>query len=362
MCDDCTLVQVSDVAPPAVLVAPLPPAGRDTPACAEQAKRFAVAMRDRFALTADSRVIEIGATRGIFLRHLHAIGIPALGVPSASIAQTTPDGDGVPSEVTVFGASTAMEIAVGYGRAALVMAVDVLPKMPDMFDFMAGITCILRPNGVLVLQFPHLLALIQRLQFDAFRHDTYAYLSLAALERVLHSVGLRVFDVERVADQGGSLRVYACHAAAAVSTRLSVRAARQAEAFAAIDKRDFYTGFAARAAAAQAEIRDFLHIRTAAGRRIAAYGATARGTTLLNSCGVTPARIEMVADPDPAKAGHTIPGCRIPIVPVETLLDTRPDDVIILPWPHAAEIAASLVALRQKGTQFWIAVPRMTRV
>lgn len=362
ICDICMLVQVSDVAAPEAQ-GPRPAflASR-SPAAVEQAARFAHAMRQRLGLGRNALVIEIGPYDGCLLRHFHAGGVPVLGIEpgcdAAAVAQT----HGIPTEPGPFGAETATEIGVRHGRADLVVCNNVLPYVPDLFDFAAGFAGILRPNGVLVLQVPHLLALVQRVQFDAFRHDSYAYLSLLVLERVLRSVGLRVFDAERLPDHGGSLRVHACHAVSMHGARAGLKAVRQAEAFAQLDRRDLYSGFAARAAAAREEIGDFITVRAAAGRRVAAYGAAARGATLLNCCGITQRQIGFVADPDPAKHGRLLPGCRIPIAPVEALLAEPPDDVIILPWTHAQEIAAGLLPLRQAGTQLWTTMPRIARV
>jgi hypothetical protein len=268
-----------------------------------------------------------------------------------------------------------------------VIANNVLPHAPDLFDLVAGLACILRPNGVLTLTVPHLLALVQKLQFDAFRHDSYSYLSLLVLEHVLRAVGLRVFDAERLPDQGGSLRAQACHVDAPHATRPGLKAVRLAEGYGDQaqgnqaqgnqaqgnqaqgnqaqgdqDRRDIYAGFSELVAAAQHEIRDFLETRRSAGRRVVAYGAETRGTMLLNGCGITATEIACVADPDPARHGRVLPGCRIPIVPVEALLEDPPDDIIILPWPRAAEIALKLLPLRQIGTQLWTPVPRIARV
>jgi 2-polyprenyl-3-methyl-5-hydroxy-6-metoxy-1,4-benzoquinol methylase len=362
ICDSCMLVQLPDVAPPDTLVSPRPFLSSRSVARVEQARRFALTMRQRLGLHTESLVIEIGSNDGYLLRHFQAANIPTLGIEPARNAAAVADELGIPTEVGFFSSGTAMEIAVRHGRADLVVANNVLPYVPDLFDFAAGFAGILRPNGVMTLQVPHLLALVQRVQFDAFRHDSYAYLSLLVLERVLRSVGLRVFDAERLPDHGGSLRVHACHAVSTHSARPGLKAVRQAEAFAQLDRRDFYSGFASRVTAAREEIADFMRVRGEAGRRVAAYGAAARGATLLNCCAIDTRHITCVADPDPAKHGRLLPGSRIPIVPLEALLDDPPDDIVILPWPHVAEIAAKLHPLRQKGTQFWATMPRIGRV
>jgi len=362
VCDTCLLVQIQGAAPAE------PTHGRHaflssrSALCLDHARRFATTMRQRLGLGSASLVIEVASNDGYLLRHFHAAGIPVLGIEPALNAAAAAQALGIPTEIGLFNAETAMSIAVRHGRADLVVADNVLPEVPDLFDFAAGFTGILQPKGVVTFQFPHVLSLIQRTQFDAFRHDRYAYLSLLVLERVLRSVGLRVFDAERLPDHGGSLHVYACHARGPYAARPALKAVRQAEAWASLDRPEGYGGFDAKVEAAREDVRAFLRIRRAAGRRVAAYGAAARGNTLLNACGVTVEEIARVADPDPTKHGRFLPGSHIPIVAPESLAEDRPDDLIILPWPTAPEIAAGLLSVRQKGTQFWTMTPVIRRV
>jgi SAM-dependent methyltransferase len=319
-------------------------------------------MRKRLGLNNGSLVIEIGSNDGYLLRHFHLAGVPVLGIDPSRLAASAAARQGIPTEVGFFNTGTAMEIAVRRGRADLLVANNVMSHVPDLFDFAAGCTCLLRPNGIMSLQVPHLLSLVQLGQFDAFRHDSYTYLSLQVLEHVLRSVGLRVFDAVRVPDHGGSLRIEACHAISANKARPGLKAVRLAEAFAERNTVDLYSGFSARVAAACQDIRTFLHLRRESGRSVAAYGAAARGSAILNACGITPELISCVADPDPAKHGRLMPGSHIPIVPPETLSANPPDDLLILPWIDAAELAEPLQPLRQKGTLLWAALPRVTRV
>lgn len=362
ICDSCMLVQIPDVASPETLAPPAPFLSSRSPTTVEHARRFAEAMRQRLSLDEDSLVIEVGSNDGYLLRHFQASSVPVLGIEAAAMPASVANDLGVPTEAGYFCAEIAMEIAVRNGRADLVVANNVLQHVPDLFDFAAGFAGILRPNGVLVLEVPHLLSLVQRLQFDAFRHDTYAYLSLQVVERILRSVALRVFDAERLTDHGGSLRIYACHAVSTHGARPGLKAVRQAEAQVHLDKQDFYVGFNERVATAREEIGRFIRMRAEAGRRVAAYGAAARGATLLNLCGVTPREITCVADPDPGKLGRLLPGSRVPVVSCEALLADPPDDLFILPWTHVAEISPRLQPLRQSGTQFWAAIPRLARV
>jgi 2-polyprenyl-3-methyl-5-hydroxy-6-metoxy-1,4-benzoquinol methylase len=362
ICDNCKLVQIADVAPPGSVAAPHAWLSSTFAAHVQQAGRYAATMRKTLSLGANSLVIEIGSNDGYLLRHFHIAGIPVLGIDPARNAASAAERLGIQTEIGQFNTGIAMEIAVRRGRADLLVANHVLHHAPDLFDFAAGCACLLRPNGVLTLQVPHLLSLIQKVQFDAFRHDSFVYLSLQVLERVLRSVGLRVFDAEREPDHGGSLRIHACHVITANPPRPGLKAVRMAEAFAEQDRRDLYAGFSDRVAAACEDIRGFLQNKRAAGRRVAAFGAAARGNTLLNACAITTDMVSCVADLDPAKHGRSLPGSRIPIVSLDALMRDPPDDILVLPWTNAVETAAPLQPLHQMGTQLWTPVPRMARV
>ena len=320
-------------------------------------------MIKRLRLGGNSLVIEVGSNDGYLLRHFQAAGSRCLGFdPARTCRRRRRTSSASRPRSAYFNTETAMEIAVQHGRADLVVANNVLQQVPDLFDFAAGFASVLRPNGIISLQVPHLLSLVQRLQFDAFRHDTCSYLSLLVLERILRSVGLRVFDAERVADHGGSLRVLACHAVSSHAPRPGLKSVRLAEAFAELDRRDFYSGFSDRVAAARAEITGFLQVKRDAGRPVAAYGAAARGAAMLNACGITTDLVTCVGDPDPAKHGRRMPGSGIPIVSLAALLEQAPHDILVLPWTNATEVAAPLQPLRRTGTQLWTAVPRIVRV
>jgi 2-polyprenyl-3-methyl-5-hydroxy-6-metoxy-1,4-benzoquinol methylase len=362
ICDNCKLVQIADVASPETVASPCAYLSSSSAVRVQQAGRFAAHMHKTLGLTGDSLVIEIGSNDGYLLRHFGAAGVPVLGIDPARNAAAVAERLGVPTDIGRFNTSIAMEVAVRRGRADLLVANNVVSQVPDLFDFAAGCACLLRPNGVMTLQVPHLLSVVQKVQFDVFRHDTYVYLSLQVLERVLRSVGLRVFDAAREPDHGGSLRIHACHVISPNPERPGLKSVRMAEAFAEQDKRNLYAGFSDRVAAACEDIRGFLQNKRASGRRVAAYGAAARGSTLLNACGITTDLISCVADPDPAKHGRCLPGSRVPIVPLETLFLDPPNDVLILPWTNAAEVAAPLQPLRQFGTQLWTPVPRMARL
>ncbi|WP_428489284.1 methyltransferase domain-containing protein [Rhodopila sp.] len=354
VCDTCSLVQVGNV--PGVE----PISGRGSGLSEDfgiggpDARRWFEGLRKRLRPDAGSLVIEVGCNDSGLLRQFQASGIRVLGIGVPGNAAEA----GVPIELGPFNAETAMQVAVRHGCADLVIATDVLPRAHDLFDLAAALACILRPNGVLTLQVPHLLAVLQNGQFDAFRHDTHTYLSLQVLEHVLRSVGLRAFDAERVADHGGSLRVQACHLAGPHAVRPGVKAVRLAER----SGEALYAGFGDRVAAARDEIGEFLRTRGSAGRRVVGYGAATRGAMLLNCCGITEREIVAIADADPARHGRLMPGSRIPIVALESVLADPPHDVMILPWPNLAQVLPKLMPLRQLGTQLWTLLPRIARV
>ena len=234
----------------------------------------------------------------------------------------------------------------------------MLAHVPDLPGFVAGFAAMLRPEGVATFEFPHLLRLLQLVQFDTIYHEHFSYLSLLVVERVLRGAGLRVFDVEFLPTHGGSLRVFACHAGASHAPRPGLQAAREAEAAAGLDRPETYDSFAPKVARACRRLSRFRRGAPGArGRRLAAYGAAAKGNTLLNACGITARDLICVADRNPAKQGKRLPGSRIPVVSPEALAAERPDDVLVLPWNIADEIAAELAPLRAAGTRLWVALP-----
>lgn len=362
VCDSCLLVQVEETVPAESIFTDYAYFSSYSSSWVDHARRYAATMIERYALGAESMVMEVASNDGYLLRHFHEKGIPVLGIEPAENVAEAARAIGIPTEAVFFGTDTAMEIAATHGSADLIAANNVLAHVPDIFGFVAGFVAVLKPNGVVTFEFPHLLNLIEQVQFDTIYHEHYSYLSLLVVERVLRSTGLRAFDVERLPTHGGSLRVHACQAGGPYSARPGLRAVRQAEKKAGLDKSACYDAFAGRVAAVQQEFRSFVAERKASGRCVAAYGAAAKGNTFLNSCGMTDRDIAWVADRNPVKQGKLLPGSHIPIVPPEAMQRSPPDDLIILPWNLAAEVTAQLSSLRQAGTQFWTACPQMRRM
>jgi SAM-dependent methyltransferase len=362
ICDSCLLVQVDEAVPADAIFSDYAYFSSYASSWVSHAQRYAAAMMGRFSLGPSSLVMEVASNDGYLLQHFRAAGIPVLGIEPAANVAAQARRIGIPTEQVFFNAETAMGIAAQHGRADLVAANNVLAHVPDLFGFAAGFTAVLRPNGVATFEFPHLLALIDGVQFDTIYHEHYSYLSLLVVERVLRSVGLRVFDIERLPTHGGSLRVYACHARAPIGTLPSVKTIRDQEVAAGLDRPETYDGFAPKVSAVLEGFRNFMTDRKQSGCRVAAYGAAAKGNTFLNCGGVTSGDIICVADRNPAKQGRLLPGSHVPIVPPQTLLDAPPDDLLILPWNLTSEIVAEMAPLRDSGTRFWTACPSMQQV
>lgn len=326
----------------------------------EHARRYVDAMRERFALGRHSVVAEVAANDGYLLQYVQQAGIPCYGIEPTAGTAAAARTKGLEIVERFFGAALAGELA-GQGRQVdLVAANNVLAHVPDINDFAAGFTRLLKPTGVATFEFPHLMRMVAENQFDTAYHEHYSYLSLGAVQRVFASVGLQVFDVEELSTHGGSLRVFAQRAdAARRACGERVDALLQAERAAGMDGSAFYGGFQT---AAERVKNEFLHFLVGAwrdGRRVAAYGAAAKGNTLLNFAGVRADLLSFVVDRNPAKQGRWLPGSRIPVVDESHLDASQPDYVVILPWNLRDEIAAQLQRVRGWGGRFVTAVPTL---
>jgi SAM-dependent methyltransferase len=362
VCDVCLLVQLDTIVPADRLFSDYVYLSSVSTTWVEHARRYAASVIRRFGLRADSLVVEVASNDGYLLQHFVGAGIPVLGIePAANIAAVA-RARGVPTEVCFFGAATARALAGRGLRADLLAANNVLAHVPDVAGFIAGVARVLAPNGVATFEFPHLLRLIEGVQFDTIYHEHYSYLSLLVVERLLKAAGLRAFDVERLATHGGSLRLFVCHAAAAFAELPTLPDLRAEERAAKLDRVEGHENFAPRVAKVRRAFREFLAAERQAGRRVAGYGAAAKASTFLNTSGVTEAEMNFIADRSPAKQFRLVPGCRIPILPPDALLRERPDNVVILPWNLADEIAAELAPLRRQGTRLWIAIPELRPV
>lgn len=359
VCDSCFLVQADHEVPAdAIFDDSYAYFSSFSPGWVEHARRYAEAMTERFGLGAESLVVEVASNDGYLLKHFLAKGIPVLGVePTANTAEAA-RAIGVRTDVVFFNAGTGQALAARGDRADLMAANNVLAHVPDLNEFVGGFRHVLKPDGVLTFEFPHLLNLIEKVQFDTIYHEHYSYLSLLAVEQVLGAHGLRPFDVELLSTHGGSLRLFCCRQGARHEESQALRDLRTTEAAAGLNKPQTYDGFTARVEAVRDSFQTFLAAARDDGKAIAAYGAAAKGNTFLNYCGTTAADIVEAYDANPAKQGRYLPGSHIPVRAPEAVKASRPDYVLILPWNLKDEITRQLSFIGDWGGRFVIASPR----
>lgn len=323
------------------------------------AGEFCAKMTARLGLGPQSFVIEVASNDGYLLKNFVAAGVPCLGIePAANVARAA-QAAGVPTAVAFLNPATAAGIAATHGRADLVIANNVLAHVPDINGFVAGLAMLLAPQGVLSVEAPHLLSMVDGTQFDTIYHEHYAYWSLLAMERLFARHGLLVFDVETLPTHGGSLRVLAAPAPRPATPALIALRTREQDR--GLDQDAFYEGFEARVGEVIQGFRAWLAAKTDMGRKLAAYGAAAKGNTFLNAARVQARDLMAVADLSPAKQGRRLPGSHIPVVAPQDLLALQPDEILILPWNIAPEIVAQL---REAGFNggLWTALPEMRRL
>jgi len=323
------------------------------------AKAYAEMITSRLALNAESLVIEVAANDGYLLRNFVATGIPCLGIePTASTAHAA-EQQGIPVLREFFGVALAKRLAAEGRRADLIVGNNVYAHVPDINDFTAGLKTALKPGGTITLEFPHLMRLIEHVQFDTVYHEHFSYLSLATVARIFAAAGLRVCDVEELPTHGGSLRVYGCHADDARIDTAAVARVLDEERSRGLthSDSDAYRGFQSRADGVKNGLLTFLLEQKRLGKTVAAYGAAAKGNTLLNYAGVKPDLLPYVCDAAPSKQGKFLPGSHIPILSPDVLRERRPDIMLILPWNIADEVTRQLAYVREWGGQFAVAVP-----
>jgi 2-polyprenyl-3-methyl-5-hydroxy-6-metoxy-1,4-benzoquinol methylase len=325
------------------------------------AETYVAQMAERFALTADSRVVEIAANDGYLLQYVAGRGIPCLGVePTRSTAQAARD-KGLEIRELFFGRDTAAQLVSEGWSADLMAANNVLAHVPDINDFLGGFATLLKPSGVATFEFPQLLTLMAGQQFDTLYHEHYSYLSLTAVQALCERNGLQVFDVAQLPTHGGSLRVFVQRAdGVRRDVQASVAPQLQAELAAGVKTAEYYATLAPAAERIKHELLRFLLQAKADGKRVVGYGAAAKGNTLLNYAGVKPDLLAWVADANPHKQGKYLPGSRIPIVSPAQIDLEKPDYVLVLPWNLLTEVSQQLAQVRQWDGRFVIAVPELT--
>ena len=323
------------------------------------AARYAEKMTRQLALTKDSLVIEVASNDGYLLKNFLAAGIPCLGIEPTASTAVAAEKLGIPVMREFFGEQLGEQLSAAGKQADLIAGNNVYAHVPDINDFTLGLKAALKPGGTITLEFPHLMRLLEHTQFDTVYHEHFSYLSLYTVERIFKAAGLRVFDIEELPTHGGSLRIYGCHAQEARETTSAVSAMLAQEGRQGLQTLATYQNFQARADRVKDDLLDFLIEQKRAGKKVAAYGAAAKGNTLLNYAGVKPDLLPFVCDAASAKQGKFMPGSHIPILAPAVLPDQRPDFLVILPWNIAAEVKEQNRSLAELGTKFVTAVPRI---
>ncbi|KRA79786.1 SAM-dependent methyltransferase [Altererythrobacter sp. Root672] len=356
-CDNCFLVQVDRVISPEAIFGDYPYFSSNSASWLDHCERYAAKMIERFSLGPKDLVVEIASNDGYLLQYFMRSGIPVLGIePAVNVAQAAIAAL-IPTEVLFFGEETA-KLLVARGLAAdHLSAKNVLAHVPDIGDFVRGVTVILKPEAVFTVEFPHLLRTIAGLQFDQIYHEHFCYLSLLAVHRILGDHGLRIFDVEELDTHGGSLRVYACHRDARHQTTNAVLAVIDAELAAQLNRAAGYHGFENRMQQVRGEFLAFLEQAHQAGKMVVGYGAAAKANTFLNYCGLAAASLPFIVDRSPAKVGRFMPGSGVKIFDVRAIEDVQPDYLLVLPWNLRQEVMSQMSFISEWGGKFVTAIP-----
>ena len=324
------------------------------------ARAYVDSMIERFGYGAHSRVVEIASNDGYLLRWFQQRGVPVLGVEPAANCAAAAAALGIRSVTEFFGEATARKLAAQGESADLLLGNNVLAHVPDLRDFVAGLPLLLKPGGVVTMEFPHLLQLIRGNQFDTVYHEHFSYLSLLAVERVFAASGLTIFDVQELPTHGGSLRIFARHAEDVAKPVLAaVHALRDREIAAGLTQVDTYRRFSAQVEETKFKLLEFLIAARRAGKKVWGYGAPAKGNTLLNYCGVRADLLQATVDRSPHKQGLYLPGTHIPILGPEAIDRARPDYLLLLPWNLRDEIVGKMVHVRGWGCRFVVPIPEV---
>ena len=359
LCESCLLVQIPAYVSGEDIFSDYAYFSSYSDSWVAHAGRYADAMIGRLGLTSDSLVTEVASNDGYLLQHFLARDIPVLGVePAANVAETA-RAKGIRTEVQFLGAETGREIAEQYGRADLVAGNNVFAHVPDICGFAAGLRALVKDTGLVTLEFPHLLRLIERRQYDTIYHEHFSYLSLRTSAQALATAGLRVIDVDELSTHGGSLRVYARPAEGAGEPSARVKAVLADEEAAGLHTIAGHDGFAGEVLRIKSDLLKFLLKAASEGRTVAGYGAPGKGNTLLNHCGIRSDLLAYTVDRSPWKQGKFLPGTHIPIYAPERIAETKPDYVLVLPWNLRDEISQQLEYVRSWGGRLVFPIPAL---
>jgi 2-polyprenyl-3-methyl-5-hydroxy-6-metoxy-1,4-benzoquinol methylase len=359
LCDNCLLVQLPAYVAGEEIFSDYAYFSSYSDSWVAHAKKYSEEMVDRLRLTSSSLVTEVASNDGYLLQHFAAAGIPVLGVePAANVAEVA-RAKGIPTEVKFLGEDTGREVARRHGRADLVAANNVFAHVPDIRGFAAGLRALVKEGGTVTLEFPHLMRLIDRRQYDTIYHEHFSYLSLLTSSRALASAGLRVVDVEELETHGGSLRVYARPDASAGEATERVKSVLAAEEAAGLHAIAGHEGFAPAVMKIKSDLLEFLLTAARTGKSVAGYGAPGKGNTLLNHCGIRSDLLSYTVDRSPFKQEKFLPGTHIPIYAPDHLAQTKPDYILVLPWNLREEISRQLSYVGSWGGKLVFPIPEL---
>jgi 2-polyprenyl-3-methyl-5-hydroxy-6-metoxy-1,4-benzoquinol methylase len=359
ICDSCQLVQLPEYVSPTEIFTEYAYFSSYSDAFVDHARAYVDMITSRLGLAEQSFVVELASNDGYLLQHFVARGIPVLGIdPARNVAEAAIE-RGIPTRVSFFGRETASDVVAEARQADLIVANNVLSQVPDLDDFVGGIALLLAPEGVLTLEFPHLMRLLDANLFDTIYHEHFSYFSLLTAGRVLAAHGLAVFDLEEVWTHGGSLRLFVGHAAAERTPTDRVHEFAERERAFGLDAGAAYDDFRGRVEKTKRDLLEFLIAARRDGLQVVGYGAPGKGNTLLNYCGVRADLLRYTVDRNPHKHGLFLPGTHIPIFPPERISETRPDLILVLPWNLRDEIVEQLAYTRDWGARLVFALPAL---
>ncbi len=323
-------------------------------------KRYVEEMIARFGFNSSSLVVEIASNDGYLLQYFKERNVPVLGIEPTKSTANVAQQKGIETITEFFGVSFAKKLVNQKGKADLLLGNNVLAHVPDLNDFVAGIKIALKDTGVITMEFPHLLQLISNNQFDTIYHEHFSYLSFTTVVRIFKAHGLEIFDVQEIPTHGGSLRIFGCHKEyEGHSVHDSVTKLLDKEESIGVKKLAYYTGFQAKVDQVKMNFLEFLILKKKEGKNIAAYGAAAKGNTLLNYCGIRNDLISFVVDASPHKQGKFLPGSHIPVVKEDEIKKQKPDYVIVFPWNIKEEIKSQLSYIKEWNGKFVTAIPKI---
>lgn len=360
VCAACFLVQVEELVSPAVIYEDYAYFSSYSDSWLAHAKKYTDYVTDRFSISDRSLVVELASNDGYLLQYFSGKKIPVLGIEPAANVAAFARLEGIQTEILFFGNNCVNELVIAYGKADLLIGNNVLAHVPDINDFVSAMKKFLKSDGVITMEFPHLLKLIQGNQFDTIYHEHFSYLSFTVAEKIFKAHGLCIFDVEELPTHGGSLRIYAKHKED-ISKRISqhVPSLREREEQIGLNSISYYNGFSERVKETKWKILEFLIEAKRNGKTVVGYGAPGKGNTLLNYCGIRTDFIDYTVDRNPHKQNNFLPGTLIPIYGIDRIAETQPDYVFILPWNLKNEIMESQSYIYEWGGQFVVPIPEI---